>query len=142
MTVSEPVRWSVHPLRSEPVIRSVILLTIILGVATLFARTFGSSMIGFLSGGLLIVTVSRYLLPTRYVVDADGVRISNAGAIRRAVWKSIKRVDRHPDGFFLSPYRNPHRLDTFRGWFLRLPNTPDGGLIHDAIQNFVEDNAL
>lgn len=120
----EPVRWSVHPARTERPWRTALLLAVIAAVAVIFARTFASPGIGVLAAGLLVGAVSRYILPSRYEVSDVGARVSHLGSSRTVAWREVARVDPHDDGFFLSPYETPHRLDTFRGTFLRLPTDP------------------
>ena len=141
MNAHDPVRWSVHPLRSEPWLRSLGLIVSVLGFATLFTYAFDSGAIGVLAGAVLTVTVSSYLLPTHYEVGASGIRISRVGSHKTVTWFSIERVERHPDGFFVSPYNNPSRLDSFRGSFVRLP-IETGTCIRNSVANLLSDHAL
>ena len=127
------VTWSVHPLRDAPRHRSVLLLGLIGGVSGLAAASFGGALYGGVSLAALLASVSRYLLPTHFCVDAEGVA-TRLWLWRRRPWSSVRRVDRHVDGLFLSPFVHPSRLDTYRGLFLPFGDGTDG----PALTAFVE----
>ncbi len=113
--------WVSHPLREEPLAKSVLLVLIILGVAFIVGASFQSIIFAFLSLVLLTAAMSRYFFITRYVIDAHGFTISHIGT-HKYLWTNFRRATIHPDGIFLSPFVKPHRLDTFRGQFLRSKN--------------------
>ncbi len=113
--------WVSHPLREEPLAKSVLLVLIILGVAFIVGASFQSIIFTFLSLVLLTAAMSRYFFITRYVIDAHGFTISHIGT-HKYLWTNFRRATIHPDGIFLSPFVKPHRLDTFRGQFLRSKN--------------------
>lgn len=126
--------WTSHPLREEPLAKSVLLALIILGVAFIVGASFQSISFAFLSLVLLTAAMTRYFFPTRYVLDAHGFTISHIGAHRQYLWTNFRRVARHPDGIFLSPFVKPHRLDTFRGQFLRSKNPSE---IYHVVQKHI-----
>ena len=105
-------------MREEPLAKSVLLVLIILCVAFVVGISFQSVSFAFLALALLTAAMSRYFFATRYVLDARGFTISHIGT-RKYSWTNFRRVVRHSDGVFLSPFAKPHRLDTFRGQFLR-----------------------
>ncbi len=107
-----------------------------------FAYGLDSLPTGQLTGGLLIGAVTDYLLPTRYELGLEGIRISRIGTSRFLQWETIKPADRQPDGVFLSPHSEPHRLDTFRGCFVRYPDAEASHAIRQTIQNYLDDNAF
>ncbi len=114
--------WTSHPLREEPLAKSFLLVLIILGVAFIVGVSFQSITFASLSLVLLTAAMSRYLFITRYAIDAHGFTISHIGMRRQYLWTNFRRAAIHPDGIFLSPFVKPHRLDTFRGQFLRSKN--------------------
>ncbi len=123
MTSIEPSKtWTSHPLREEPLAKSFLLVLIILGIAFIAGVSFQSITFASLSLILLTAAMSRYLFITRYAIDAHGFTISHIGMRRQYLWTNFRRATRHPDGIFLSPFAKPHRLDTFRGQFLRSKN--------------------
>ena len=113
-----PLVWTAHPLREEPAWKSAALGAVIVGFSTLAAASLGGAVYGLISLLALAGATARYLLPTRYVLD-DQEMAWRQLTWRRRSWSAFRRVDRHADGIFLSPFRRPSRLDSFRGVFLR-----------------------
>ena len=126
--------WTSHPLREEPLAKSVLLVLIILSVALIVGMSFQSITFAFLSLVLLTAAMSRYFFSTRYVLDAHGFTISHIGT-RKYLWTNFRRATIHPDGIFLSPFVKPHRLDTFRGQFLRSKNPAE---IYHVVQKHID----
>ena len=126
--------WTSHPLREEPLAKSVLLVLIILGVAFIVGVSFQSITFALLSVVLLTAAMTRYFFPTRYVLDDRGFTISHIGTHRQYSWTNFRRAARHPDGIFLSPFAKPHRLDTFRGQFLRSKNPAE---IYHVVQKHI-----
>ena len=112
-----PLAWTVHPLRVEPAWKSAALVALIAGFSTLAAASLGGAVYGLISLLALAGATARYLLPTRYVLDEREAAWRQL-TWRRRSWSAFRRVDRHADGVFLSPFRRPSRLDSFRGVFL------------------------
>lgn len=116
--------WVSHPLREESVAKSATLMVVILCVSLIVGMSFQSGAFAFVALALLVVAMARYFFATRYVLDEAGVGISHLGVRRHYAWAQFRRVARHPNGVFLSTFAKPHRLDPFRGQFLRATN-PD-----------------
>lgn len=113
-----PLDWTAHPLRDEPAWKSAALGALIVGFSALAAASLGGAVYGLISLVALAAATVRYLLPTRYLLD-DQEASWRQLTWRRRSWSTFRRVDRHRDGIFLSPFRRPSRLDSFRGVFLR-----------------------
>ena len=126
--------WTSHPLREEPLAKSFFLVLIILSVALIVGVSFQSITFAFLSLVLLTAAMTRYFFLTRYVLEAHGFTISHIGMRRQYLWTSFRRAAIHPDGIFLSPFAKPHRLDTFRGQFLRSKNPAE---IYHVVQKHI-----
>ena len=126
--------WTSHPLREEPLAKSVLLVLIILSVALIVGVSFQSIAFAFLSLVLLTAAMTRYFFSTRYVLEAHGFTISHIGMRRQYLWTNFRRAAIYPDGIFLSPFVKPHRLDTFRGQFLRSKNPAE---IYHVIQKHI-----
>ena len=122
---SSELRWTVHPLRDEPPAKTALLIFIVLGFSVLVAIAFDAPAFGYLSAVLLTASMSRYFLPTRYALQESHILIAHLGARRTIPWSRIRRRTVGPDGVFLSPFASPHRLDPFRGCFLRLRDNRD-----------------
>ncbi len=113
-----PLDWTAHPLRDEPPWKSAALGAAIIGFSGLAAASLGGAVYGLISLLALAGATARYLLPTRYVLDEREAAWRHLTWHHRS-WSAFRRVDRHADGIYLSPFRRPSRLDSFRGVFLR-----------------------
>ena len=130
---SEELRWRVHPLLDESRLRSGLLLAILTGLSVGVWISFGELTFGLLTVGLLGASVSRYILPTRYALNGEGIRVSHAGTSRKMAWDRVRRVSASSDGLFLSTFAQPSRLDSFRGLFLKCEKN------RDEVIRFVRD---
>jgi hypothetical protein len=131
-----PCTWTCHPLREEPLLKSVALGTAIAGSAAVMTVSLGSLVYGAIAIVVLIWATMGYLLPTRYVVDDQGAAWKQV-LWRRRSWQVWQRAVRHPDGIFLSPFRQANRLDAFRGVFLRFGAGVDADQIDACIRTHV-----
>ena len=113
------LHWTAHPLVQGSAARSVALCGAIMAFSVLAADAFGHLLFGLVSFAVLAASMSRYLLPTHYVLDETGVICRHLFRHRRLSWARIRRADVHRDGLFLSPFPRSCRLDSFRGVFLR-----------------------
>lgn len=134
-----PFTWTSHPLRDEPMPKSVFLILIILSSSFIIGWSFQSYTFALVSCVLLSTAMSRYFLPTRYTLDENGFVITHLGFKKTYAWSQFHRADPHPDGIFLSPFTKPHRLDTFRGQFLKAgTQTPE---VFHVIQQRLKNKA-
>jgi hypothetical protein len=124
--------WTAHPLRDEPLWKSVALVLSMAGASALMAVSFGQVAVGVVALAVLTGSMARYLLPTRYSLDESGAAWRLL-TWRRRPWSTFRRAVRHADGVFLSPFSRPHRLDSFRGLFLRTGETVDARQLHVLI---------
>ncbi len=123
--------WRSHPLVDDfP--KSLLLVCVLAGVCVLVGMAFGGVGYGLLSAGMLGASLARYLLPTYFKLDADGVTVRLLGHAQHVRWSQIKRISVQRTGVFLSPFERRSRLDSFRGTFLRFA---DNG---DEVRSFVE----
>lgn len=119
------LRWSVHPLVQESWGKTGGLMGIVVGVSVGAAVSFSGVAYGLVSFVVLMVSLSRYWLPTRYELDESGVHIGHAGRKRQRSWSEFRRLDVLRDGVFLSPFARASRLDSFRGLFVRCAENRD-----------------
>jgi hypothetical protein len=125
--------WQTHPLTEEPWPKSAALFLAVGGAAAAAGLGFGHWGYGAFSALVLAASLSRYLLPTRYHLDRERVEIRHLGRPQHRPWQQVRRVDVQADGVFLSPFSRPHRLDSFRGCFLRF------GAQREAVLSFVRE---
>ena len=122
MTDPPALEWTSHPWAEDNPSRRLLLVVMVAGGSAVAAYAFASLPVGILSAGILLASLSRYVIPSRYVVDADGVRVMHLGITRTHSWERFRRVVLRPDGVFLGTFSTVSRLDTWRGCFLRCPH--------------------
>lgn len=112
------MEWTCHPMRSESRLRTLSLCGLLAACCTAAWIGLGGFAYGLLALLVLAGSVSRYLLPTRYALDEGSLYRTHLLRTRAWPWSAFRRVDRHGDGLFLSPFGSSSRLDSFRGVFL------------------------
>lgn len=115
----DTICWISHPLVQESWTKTALLCVIVTGFSLGAMFSFDGLVYGLVALAVLAASLSRYWLPTRYVIDEQGVQMTHLGWERRRPWSQFRRVDVHRDGLFLSPFAHSSRLDSFRGCFLR-----------------------
>jgi hypothetical protein len=111
------LRWRAHPLVDDfP--KSLVLIGIILGVLVVVKISFAHEGYVVLAGVLLVLALGKYFFPTRYELSDTGVRTTFLGHGYSRPWRVYSSVYNCRGGVHLSPFREPSRLDTFRGSFL------------------------
>ena len=118
-SIPTALSWKTHPLVDESRSRSTLLCALIAGCSIGAALSFDGLAYGLIALVVLTLSLSRYLLPTRYNLDENGVEINHLGRRQERPWTQFRRLDIHKDGIFLSPFTRASRLDSFRGYFLR-----------------------
>lgn len=120
----EDVAWSVWPARTRPLAAAVLLGgAAVLGV--LVARGTGDRLLGFAAPLFVLLSVSSFLLPTRYRLTRDAVEVRSMGVVRARPWSEMKRFEEDEAGLFLSPFEKRSWLDAYRGVRLALGGNRD-----------------
>jgi hypothetical protein len=105
---------------------------VVVAVSAGAALSFEGLEYGLLSLAVLLVSLSSYFFPTHYQLGEAGVQVRHLGRSRLWPWAQFCRIDRCPEGIFLSPFARPSRLDSFRGCLLRAPRDPE------AVRHFAQ----
>ena len=113
------MHWQAHPLLDEPRLKSTALCLLITASTIAVGISFDGVAYGLLTLVILSLSMSRYLLPTRYSLDEEGLEVAHMLRSQRHPWTTFRRADRQRDGLFLSPFAASSRLVSFRGCFLR-----------------------
>jgi hypothetical protein len=97
---------------------------VVLGV--LIARGTGDRLLGIAAPLFVLLSLSSYLLPTRYRLTPDAVEVRSLGVVRARPWSEMKRFEEDEAGLFLSPFAKRSWLDAYRGVRLPLGGNRDG----------------
>ena len=119
------LHWSVRPVTQEPAAKTGALIAAIVLLSIAVGYSFEAIRYALLSLVVLIASMSRYWLATRYEIDAGGVQTECFGRRERRSWREFRRIELRGDGVFLSPFPHPSRLDSFRGLMVRCPQNRD-----------------
>ena len=118
------VAWSVWPARGRPLAAAVLLAgAVVLGV--LVAKGTQDRVLGVAAPLFVLVSVSSFLLPTRYRLTPDAVEVRSLGVVRARPWSEMKRFEQDDAGLFLSPFEKRSWLDAYRGVRLTLGGNRD-----------------
>ncbi len=134
MSDVKTLQWSVHPLVEEARFKSAALCLALVAFPVLAALSFEGILYGLISIMTLVAAMSRYLFPTRYRLDGSGLETEHLWWKKRRTWSDFGRARIRRDGLFLSPFERPHRLDSFRGEFIRCRGN------QERVSSFVEQH--
>lgn len=80
----------------------------------------GSAWITGVAAAILIASLSSFLLPTRFRLDATHVLVRNPLYWRRRAWTEFRAYDHVGDRVSLRTLPHPSRLDHYRGMLIIL----------------------
>ena len=124
------LEWSFNPWRDRPLAAAAAAL-ITVGMCLLIASLAEPPLVRIVLGLAVLGTLSPVLSPARCRVDDDGVQLRGPlGTIRRR-WDELRRSSPRPAGLLLSPYAQPHWLETYRGLLLPMPTRGRETLLAD-----------
>ncbi len=120
------VVWTAHPARRRP--QDVFLVgSVVLVSAWAVMVTLDSPFLALLAAVILLVAVAPFLLPTRYVLDDDGVEQRRMWTRKRRSWSDLRRLQVGPGAALVSPFSRPSFLDRHRGLLLYLEGLDPAG---------------
>lgn len=110
----EELTWETHPAREQPrrALGAFIIIICFCAVVLIF---FSSVTWSVFSGVVLLVSLSRFFLPTHYTLSSTHVKWTFLGMRQSRPWSMFKRAVKTRGGVFLSPFEKPNRLEGFRG---------------------------
>jgi hypothetical protein len=101
---AERFHWSAWPAKERPAHAAVLIACVaVLGVVVRQATLF------------VLLSVSSWLLPTRYRLTDEGLEVKSLGVTRARPWSEMRRMAVDEAGIFLSPFERPHWLEAYRG---------------------------
>lgn len=116
--------WTVHPLSRGGLKSFIFVITLIVvpfGVLEVFEHLAWAVFATL----FLLGTLSAFWLPTRFMLDTNGILVQRWFWKKRKLYSDLKRVDRDKNGLFVSPFPIRSRLDGHRGMLLMEPPQRD-----------------
>lgn len=110
--------WVEHPARRHPfrlLLTAALLLLTSLGLLVVEQ----SLTLALLSLLVLGGAASPFLFPTRFRLDAHGIKVETPFRKRTYDWARMRSWESDRNGILVSPFRKPSSLDGLRGVYLR-----------------------
>ncbi len=106
--------WTAHPARQRPEQASLAIgLIVVFSIAVLLST--GSVAWACFSAGLLVLTLNRFFLPSRYVIDGESITARYPLRSMTMRWSELRRFHVDEYGGYLSNRPERSRLDAYRG---------------------------
>lgn len=106
--------WTAHPARERLGTASVTLL-IISAISTSIYISFHSLTWSLIALLVLLFSLNRFFLPSRFVINHEGIHAFYPFKRKRYYWEDIRRFVRDRHGGYLSTRHHFSKLDAFRG---------------------------
>jgi hypothetical protein len=117
------LRWTAHPAKRRPHHVALVVMIVLLSSWAVMV-SLRSAFLAGLAAAILLVSVSAFLLPTRYKLDDDGVEEVRLGRRRFRAWSDLRRLQIGPGAALVSPFARKHWLERYRGMILYLDGAP------------------
>lgn len=134
------VEWRVHLLAARP--SAFAGVTAVCLLAGVFGAMAIHHWIGAVLGPLLVLSsVAEFVFPITYRLTTHGAYCSYGIARLWMPWRHVRRIVAEPDGFSLSPFARPCRMDAFRGIRFRFQaggHMPDAAATMELARQCVE----
>lgn len=102
---------------------TILLLGLGLGVFAWFRL--GSPLLAILGPVIFFVAIGEVFFPIKYRLDSQGASARCGLSVTQIEWSRVKQIYEQEDGVKLSPFENPHRMNAFRGLYLRFSSNRD-----------------
>ena len=122
MTISQTdtprsINWRIHPFKRDWRISGGLCVVLLL-VPILTTAYVGSLALGLFFMVVMLVSLSRFFLPTEYQLDSEGVTIKSTFGTNQRSWAQFRSCYPDKNGVLISPFAGPSRLENFRGMYL------------------------
>lgn len=126
------LEWVSHPARESG--RKTLLLVVFLLLVWISVYFWAGGFWTFVAIILLAGSVSPYFAVTRYKFDANGVTVYKTFYKVQKRWSQFRSYYPDRNGVLLSPFREPSRLENFRGLYVRFSGNKD------EVLDYISDN--
>ena len=127
--------------KSCPVIddypKSILLIVIIAVVIAAVCIGFREMWFVILTAVLLVFSLIRYFAPSTYILEDTKIKIILLGLTREYKWSSFSNYNVSKIGVYLSPFKKPSPLDSFRGCLIRFGKKGKGGPFPEEVVEFI-----
>ena len=107
-------KWSAHPAR-ERAVAALAASIAVLGFGALIGIASGAVGWGVVSVAVLLASLNRFFLPSRFSIDDDGITARYPLRSQRFRWGEIRRFIVDNRGGYLSTRARRSRFDAFSG---------------------------
>lgn len=105
----EELRWTAYPFRQRRG-AAILALLLIAGVTAASYWASGGQMWGYLAAPVLLVSLNRFFMPSRYEMDATGVTARYALTTCRREWQDVERWAADAHGAILLPRKSGRKI--------------------------------
>lgn len=123
--VGDALAWRVWLLRAHPRRGALAILVCLLTISFAWALS-ESALLTAVAGLLLVASLSQFLLPTHFALDAESLRVRNLLYRRTRRWSEFRGYARAGNRLKLLTLPPGSRLDNYRSLLLLLPPGADG----------------
>lgn len=124
-TTGDVFKWTAYPARERPW-RAALGIALILAFAAVLWLEFSSPWWAMFGLAVLLASLNRFFLPSRFAIDAKGITARFPMRTQRMSWADVRRFVHDANGGYLSTRARASRLDGFRGMHLLLGAEPEG----------------
>jgi hypothetical protein len=123
-TTGDGFTWTAYPARERPW-RAALGIALILAFAAVLWLEFFSPWWAVFGLVVLLASLNRFFLPSRFVIDAKGITARFPMRTQHMNWADVRRFMHDANGGYLSTRARASRLDGFRGMHLLLGTKPE-----------------
>ncbi|HEX9917220.1 MAG TPA: hypothetical protein VGB16_05735 [candidate division Zixibacteria bacterium] len=135
------LNWKVHPFKRNKKVSIGVILLLFLVWGIVYLAT-GSLLFLAIAVVMLLGSLSGFFLPTEYEFYTNKIKVKYFLASLEKEWKNYRSFYIDKNGVLLSPFKEPSRLENFRGVYLRLDRNSE---IKDKVIDFIKskmDNSV
>ncbi len=116
-----PIEWRVWPARHAPAL-SILVAIFAVSLSVAVVLFYESPWYGVMALLILFAATTSHYLPTRYQLDADGMKLRTPLVRTLRPWTAFAAYFADGDSIFLSPYSKLNWMAYRRGIRLRCPH--------------------
>jgi hypothetical protein len=116
--MADSISWVSHPAKARKLATTLVVIFLLAVYILVFEITHSMLMV-ILAILLFTMSLSTFFFPTRYEITAEKVTVRYLFTTVQKDMSSFRSFFPDKNGFLLSPFIGPSRLENFRGLYLR-----------------------